>query len=189
MMKTLLKTFLVSLLLGLGIITINGQCDNGTNIFPTTAYTPTPNAWSTASGNSWAGEIIPINVRAGYEYQFSTCGTYGGMTARYDTQLSLYDNNRTNVAYNDDYSGCSTQSYIAWTATYDGVAFLHLNEYNCQSNQTATEVMIYSTPAAAPAACTTLDYIEDFESGSSGIAITAGTGVSGVIDRAGRVRR
>jgi len=182
MMKTLLKTILISLFIGLGIISTTAQCDNGNNIYPSTPYTPTPNAWSTASGNSWAGEIIPINVRAGYEYQFSTCGTYGGMTARYDTQLSLYDDNGTNIAYNDDYSGCSLQSYIAWTATYDGVAYLHLNEYSCQSNQTATEVMIYSTPAAAPVACATLDYREDFESGSSDIAITSGIGGSGVID-------
>ena len=65
MMKTLLKTILLSLFIGIGIISITAQCDNGNNIYPSTPYTPTPNAWSTASGNSWAGEIIPINVRAG----------------------------------------------------------------------------------------------------------------------------
>ena len=88
----------------LGTNSINGQCDNGTNYYPATPFTPPPLAWSSAALDNWAGEVIPINVRTGYEYQFSTCGNYGGVTATYDTQLSLYDDNRNVVAFNDDFS-------------------------------------------------------------------------------------
>ena len=39
-------------------------------------------------------------------------------------------------------------SYIKYTATYTGVLYVHLNEYNCASNSTSTEVRIYKTPVA-----------------------------------------
>jgi len=182
MMKTLLKTILISLFIGMGIISINGQCNNGTNYYPTTPFSPADNAWSYASTSSWAGEVIPINVRINYDYQFSTCGTYGGVTASYDTQLTLYDDRGNVVAYNDDGTGCSLQSVINYTALYNGVLYLHLNEYNCQSNTISTQVMMYCAPASAPITCAPLDYLEDFESGTSDITITSGIGGSGVID-------
>ena len=185
MMKTLLQSFLISLCMVLGTNSINGQCDNGTNYYPTTPFTPPPLAWSSAALDNWAGEVIPINVRTGYEYQFSTCGTYGGVTATYDTQLSLYDDNRNVVAFNDDFSGCTGYtSYVKWIATYDGVAYLHLNEYYCATNMNRTQVMIYSTPVAAPVLCANLDFGQDFESGNSDIAITSGIGGSGTINAA-----
>jgi len=183
MMKTLLKTFLISLFMGLGIISINGQCNNGANYYPSAIFTPMDNAWSSATRSNWAGEVIQINVQTGYIYEFSTCGDYGGVSASYDTQLSLYDYRGNNVAFNDDYSGClGFTSYIRWTSPFDGVAYLHLNQYNCTVNQVNTEVRIYSTPLAGPVSCATLDFVQDFESGVSDIAITSGSGASGAID-------
>ena len=38
------------------------QCDNGTNYYPSTAYTPSINAWGSASSYNWAGEIIRVNI-------------------------------------------------------------------------------------------------------------------------------
>ena len=179
MMKTLLKTFLISLFVVLGINTINGQCNNGSNYYPSSTFTPTDNAWSYATTNNWAGEVIKINAKTGYSYIFSTCSSQGGVTASYDTQLSLYDNTGTNVAFNDDYSGCNYRSVISYTATYDGVYYLHLNEYNCISNQTNTRVMIYSTPATP---CASLDYTQDFESGSTNMLATVGSQASATLD-------
>jgi len=182
MMKTLLKTFLISLFVVLGMNTINGQCNNGTNYYPASPYSPTDNAWSYATTNSWAGEVIQINARSGYDYIFSTCSTYGGITASYDTQLTLYDNRGNVVAYNDDYSGCSLQSVINYTALYDGVYYLHLTEYSCISNQTRTQVMIFCSPAAAPTTCATLDYIQDFETGNTNMSVTTGTQANASLD-------
>jgi len=184
MMKTLLKTILISLFMGLGIISINGQCNNGTNYYPSTPFSPADNTWSYASTNNWAGEVIQINARTGYDYQFSTCGTYGGATASYDTQLTLYDDRGNVVAYNDDGTGCSLQSVINYTALYDGVYYLHLTEFNCQSNTISTQVMMYCAPASNPIACASLDYLQDFESGGSNITITAGAGASGTTNAA-----
>lgn len=182
-MKTLLKTFLISLFMGLGIITTNGQCNNGSNYYPSASFTPVDNAWSSATRINWAGEVIQINVQVGYIYEFSTCSNYGGVSASYDTQLSLYDDRGNNIAFNDDYSGClGYTSYIRWTSTFNGVAYLHLNEWNCLVNQTNTEVKIYSTPLAGPVSCATLDFGQDFESGGSDIAITSGLGASGAIN-------
>ncbi len=162
--------------------TINGQCDNGTNYYPASPFSSTYNAWSYASTNNWAGEVIQINARIGFDYIFSTCGTYGGITAGYDTQLTLYDDRGVVVAYNDDYSGCSLQSVINYTALYDGTYYLHLTEFDCISNQESTQIMIFCTPATAPVLCANLDYVQDFETGVTHMTTTAGTQANASLD-------
>ena len=129
------------------IITLGySQCDNGTNYYPSTAYTPSNNVWGSASSYNWAGEIIRVNITNGDEYEFSTCSNHGGVSASYDTQLTLRDELGVVVDYNDDYASCSGRSYIKYTATYTGVLEVHLNEYNCADNTSSTQVMIYKTP-------------------------------------------
>ena len=139
---------------------INAQCDNGTNYYPSTIYNPTPDSWGYASTCNWAGEVIRMNIVSGDLYQFSTCDNYGGILASYDTQLTLRDGSGTVVAFNDDYTGCSSySSYINWTATYTGVLYIHLNQYNCNSNMTCTRVMIYRTEQQTPSGpCTNTTY-------------------------------
>jgi len=181
-MKTLLKTFLISLFVVLGMNTINGQCNNGTNYYPSSPFSPTDNAWSSATNYNWAGEVIQINARMGFDYIFSTCGTYGGITAGYDTQLTLYDDRGVVVAYSDDYSGCSLQSVINYTALYDGTYYLHLTEFDCISNQESTQIMIFCTPATAPVLCANLDYVQDFETGVTHMTTTAGTQANASLD-------
>ena len=122
------------------------QCDNGTNYYPSTIFTPSPDAWVWASTCNWAGEVIRVEVKSGDTYQFSTCGNYGGVTASYDTQLTLYDELGNVITFNDDYFGCAGfTSYINWTSTYTGTLYVHLNQYPCTSNTTCTRVMIYRT--------------------------------------------
>lgn len=122
------------------------QCDNGANYYPSSIYSPPIGSWGYASTCNWAGEVIQVNIVSGDVYQFSTCDNYGGVLASYDTQLTLRDGSGTVVAFNDDYFGCSGySSYINWTATYTGVLYVHLNQYNCATNMTCTRVMIYRT--------------------------------------------
>ena len=136
-------TLIFTLLMTLGY----SQCDNGTNYYPSTIYTPVDNTWGSATSWNYAGEIIRVNVVLGDEYEFSTCDGYGGVLASYDTQLTLIDELGVVVGFNDDYTGCTGYtSYLKYTATYTGVLYVHLNQYNCASNSTLTEVMIYKTP-------------------------------------------
>lgn len=141
-----MKKFLLVLLLLLVPFLSKTQCNNGTNYYPSSIYTPSPDSWGYASTCNWAGEVIRVNVIDGDSYQFSTCNNYGGVLASYDTQLTLRDGNGTLVAFNDDYFGCSGySSYINWTSTFTGVLYVHLNQYDCASNMTCTRVMIYRT--------------------------------------------
>ena len=91
------------------------QCNNGANFYPATAYTPPTGVWASATMVNWAGEVIQINVISGDTYQFSTCNIYGGVAASYNTELTLRDNIGNLLAYNDDFTGCGTNSYISWT--------------------------------------------------------------------------
>ena len=139
---------------------VKSQCDNGTNYYPSTIYNPTPDSWGYASSCNWAGEVIRMNIVSGDLYQFSTCDNYGGVLASYDTQLTLRDGAGNVVAFNDDYFGCSGySSYINWTATYTGILYIHLNQYNCASNMTCTRVMIYRTEQQLQSGpCTNMAY-------------------------------
>ena len=121
------------------------QCNNGANFYPPTLQTPPVGSWWSATANNWAGESIRVDVTNGDTYEFSTCAIFGGVQASYDTQLTLTDLSGIVLDYNDDHTGCGTTSYINWTATFSGEVILHINEYNCTSNITFTEVMIYRT--------------------------------------------
>ena len=145
-MKKSIYSLLVLVCVLLTTPNVLSQCNNGTNYYPSSVYTPSPDSWGYASTCNWAGEVIRINVVDGDSYQISTCDNYGNVLASYDTQLTLRDGNGTLVAFNDDYFGCSGySSYINWTSTFTGVLYVHLNEYSCTSNTTCTRVMIYRT--------------------------------------------
>ena len=154
-----MKTYILLFFLLLSQI-VSSQCDNGTNYYPSSIYTPTPDSWGYASTCNWAGEVIQVNIKLGDSYQFSTCNNYGGVLASYDTQLTLRDGGGNVVAFNDNYFGCSGySSYINWTATYTGVLYVHLNEYYCASNMTCTRVMIYRTEQQLQSGpCTNMAY-------------------------------
>ena len=78
---------------------------------------------------NWAGEVIKVNVISGDVYEFSTCSAYGGVSATYDTELTLRDDAGNLLAYNNDYTRCGNNSYINWTSTITGEVHLHINEF------------------------------------------------------------
>lgn len=149
-MKKSVYTLMVLVYLIFYSTNLISQCTNGTNYYPSTIYEPVDGVWGSATSCNWAGEVIRVNVKNGDSYEISTCDTYGGTIAGYDTQLTLFDESGNFVGFNDDYTGCSSYtSYLSYTATYDGVLFIHLNEYNCATNQICTEVMVKRTAAPA----------------------------------------
>jgi len=140
---------LITLIFTLLIILGYSQCDNGTNYYPSATYTPDNNTWGSATASNWAGEVIKVNITNGDEYEFSTCSSHGGISASYDTQLTLRDELGLVAGFNDDYTSCGLTSYIKYTATYTGVLYVHLNQYNCATNSTSTQVMMKKTPVSS----------------------------------------
>ena len=67
------------------------QCNNGAIFTLPHAYTPITGLWASATMVNWAGEVIKVNVISGDVYEFSTCSAYGGVSATYDTELTLRD--------------------------------------------------------------------------------------------------
>ena len=117
------------------------QCTS-TTLYPANTLTPTA-AWTTISPDNYAGEYANINVVMGDIYEFSTCLT-DGSNVTYDSQLTLRSSLGSLLSYNDDDTGVA-QSYIAWTATYTGVAQIHLHEYDCLSNSTPSYIRMKMT--------------------------------------------
>ena len=74
----------------------------------------------------FGGEYILVEITAGNEYTFSTCGS-----TSFDTQLTLLDQSGAALDYNDD--ACGLQSSITWVASYTGMAQLLLDEFYCSN--------------------------------------------------------
>jgi hypothetical protein len=94
-------------------------------------------------------KIYMMNVTSGYEYTFKTgCGD--GATAGFDTYFELYDGSCTYILGVDD--GCENfTSYLNWTATFTGPAFLKVRGLN--SSNFGTFVLAYK--AFLPVICLT----------------------------------
>ncbi len=94
---------------------------------------------STATqGSVWGGERVTIsNTVAGAVYRISTCG------ASYDSQLSIYTTGCSYIAYNDDNGpACTgTRASVQFTSP-GGNLFAKLNQYNCATNSTSTNVIV-----------------------------------------------
>ena len=97
-------------------------------------FTATPgNSWVTHSSSIVASgcKIYRVSVQQGRTYTFKTgCGN--GATANFDTRLYVFNDNCTQVAFNDD--GCeSLRSQVSWMATYTGYAYVRVNGYGSAS--------------------------------------------------------
>ncbi|HPK06152.1 MAG TPA: choice-of-anchor D domain-containing protein, partial [Bacteroidales bacterium] len=105
-------------------------------------------SWSTTSSSivSQGCKMYRISVSNGRTYTFKTgCGD--GATASYDTQLYLFNNACTEIAFNDD--GCeSYRSKIEWTANYTGYAYLRVKGWNTASG---SYTLAYNYCSSAPA--------------------------------------
>jgi hypothetical protein len=127
--------------------TARGQCAN--NNTPIAGGAITPNCPGTTSVPCvQGGQYALINVVAGNQYTFATCG------ASFDTQLTLYNNSGGgSLGYNDDSGTCgflSAQSFIAWTATFTGQLRVLVDRYNCASNTVCAPLTITCTTPPPP---------------------------------------
>jgi hypothetical protein len=107
--------------------------------FPTDTLSPSNN-WQLLDSCSFAGEFSTFQVTEGTIYVFSTSQQDGSNIA-YDSQLTLWHNGDTVLAYNDDLSNNELQSRIIWTADFSGFVELHLSEYDCSANTICGHVL------------------------------------------------
>ena len=77
----------------------------------------------------WGGEQYSLATTEGCTYTVSTCS--GG----FDSQITVFDETLTSVAYNDDF--CGLQSQVTFTAATTGTYTIQINEYFCASGVTA----------------------------------------------------
>ncbi|HEX2901408.1 MAG TPA: hypothetical protein VHS96_16960, partial [Bacteroidia bacterium] len=100
---------------------------------------------SSIQAGYYAGYYIGVNVVAGGNYTFTTCGLAG-----WDTQLSLYNSSLQAVAYNDD--ACGLQSNIVWTSNFTGTLYVLLDQYYCNNSGAfgSVRVTVNSLPITCP---------------------------------------
>lgn len=113
-------------------------CSSSTH-FPTDTLLAT-NDWQLLDSCSFAGEFSTFQVTEGTTYVFST-SQQDGSNIVYDSQLTLWLQGDSVLAYNDDLSNNELQSRIIWTADFSGVVELHLSEYDCSANTVCGHVM------------------------------------------------
>ena len=130
-----------------GAFTALGQCPDNNTVIAGGAITPScPGTTNVPCVQG--GQYALVNVTAGYQYTFATCG------ASFDTQITLYNNTGGgSLGYNDDSGTCgflSTQSYIAWTAGFTGQLRVLVDLYNCASNAVCAPLTITCTVPPPP---------------------------------------
>ncbi len=116
-----------------------GQCANDNTAIAGGAITPNcPGTTNVPCVQG--GQYALVNVTAGYQYTFATCG------AAFDTQITLYNNaGGASLGYNDDSGTCgflSSQSYIAWTAGFTGQLRVLVDRYNCANHAVCAPLTI-----------------------------------------------
>ena len=151
-MKTLLKTFLLSLFMGLGIISIHGQC---THTF--TGYD--------SFGDGWNGARAIITVNGAIAGQ---CDMLSGSSETIQFQAS--DGDLIKLGW---LSG-SYDYEISWDVKDGGNNTIAMGIYGDLA------VGAGACPAAIP--CATLDYGQDFETGGALMSATNASGSSVGID-------
>lgn len=124
-----------------------GQCAN--NNLPIAGGTITPACPGvTTVPCVQGGQYAEINITAGNQYTFSTCG------ASFDTQITIFNGPAPgSLGYNDDSGVCglfSLQSNLAWTATYTGTLRVLVDQYNCATNAVCAPLTITCMSAPAP---------------------------------------
>ena len=135
---TFLRSGLIALLVGSSGF-LAAQCTNN-NVLTGSAVTP-PCPGTTTVPCVQGGQYALVNVIAGNQYTFSTCG------ASFDTQITIYNNAAAPwLGYNDD--ACGLQSTLVWTATFTGQLRVLVDQYNCANNTTCAPLQI--TCAAPP---------------------------------------
>lgn len=122
---------------------VYGQCPDNNNYY-TTVFPDCPGIQNVSC--VFGGEYILVEVTAGNQYIFSTCGDN-----QFDSQLTLLDDVGGVLDYNDD--ACGLQSSIAWTATYSGFVQLLVDAYFCTNSFGCIDVQIECIEGNAPLPC------------------------------------
>jgi gliding motility-associated-like protein len=128
-MRQLSLILKLTILFIINSLTVHSQCPQNNTLIGTVTP-PCPGTSTTLCIDG--GEYINVNVVAGNEYTFSTCGN-----TAFDTQITVY-NGATVIGYNDD--ACGTQSTVTWTATFTGVVSVLIDEYNCSNTGLCTDL-------------------------------------------------
>jgi hypothetical protein len=113
-----------------------------TTLYPLTNFDPTPNTWVDIDSCNKAGEYANVNVIQGGLYTFST-RQYDGSNVNYDSQLTLRNSSGEVLAYGDDSGPNELQSSLYWLADFTGVVQIHLNQYECASNDSCSKIRVY----------------------------------------------
>ncbi len=121
---------------------IHAQGCLNTNLYPVATFVPLPNTWSTIDTCNKAGDYARVNVIQGGLYTFST-RQYDGSNVNYDSQLTLRLSSGEILAYGDDSGPNELQSSLYWLADTTTTVEIHLNQYECVSNDSCSKIMVY----------------------------------------------
>lgn len=125
-----------------GAININAQGCLNTNLYPSGIFNPVPNAWAVIDSCNKAGDYAKVNVIQGGLYTFST-RQYDGSNVTYDSQLTLRLSTGEVLGYGDDSGPNELQSSLFWLADTTAVVEIHLNQYECDTNDSCSKIMVY----------------------------------------------
>lgn len=121
-----------------------------TSLYPSTNFEPISNSWVDIDTCNKAGEYANVNVIQGGLYTFST-RQYDGSNVNYDSQLTLRKSSGEVLAYSDDSGPNELQSSLNWLADFTGVIQIHLNQYECASNDSCARIRVYyDAPVGIP---------------------------------------
>jgi hypothetical protein len=141
MHKYFLVTFLIIISVT-GTKFINAQGCLNTNSYPVATFFPVPNTWTAIDTCNKAGDYAKVNVIQGGLYTFST-RQYDGSNVNYDSQLTLRLSSGEILAYGDDSGPNELQSSLYWLADTTAIVEIHLNQYECASNDSCSKIMVY----------------------------------------------
>lgn len=156
------KVGLLALLLAFPFL-VFAQCPNNNSYWLDLTPTGAGNTQTTAC--IWGGEYVSVGVCAGASYTFSTCAS------TFDTQITVYNSaGGAALAYNDD--GCGLQSQVTWTAGFDGVVWVLVDNWPCSNGTTCATLSVTQNTACVSGPCTgtliTVQMLDSFGDGWNG---------------------
>lgn len=143
-MKNSLLSFFFAVLCFVGVTDVQSQCVFLNDNYPTGTLFPTT-TYQVASTIIYGGEYSAYSVSAGITYQWSLCAADGG-SASYDSELTLWNSLDTNTPLAAADQECGDDAVLTWTATFNGIVYVQVNEFQCLANATNTTLVYRSLP-------------------------------------------
>jgi len=94
----------------------------------------------------FGGEYVTVQVCAGADYTFSTCGS------DWDTQISVYDN-LSGVALGANDDNCGLQSSLNWVAPFTGTIRVLVDAYPCTDLEECATLMVTQNSGCVVSGC------------------------------------